>query len=100
MFKAIHSAVTTGYEDDRPLWMACPAESVFHIMSKREFQCMSDKEIQLLFYRKHIVIVDQFEPTLDFDENGLKSLGDLFKTVTIHGEVSVCALFGVLNINM
>jgi hypothetical protein len=85
MFQAIHDAVTSGYKADRPLWMACPAESAFHIMSKREFQNMSEHEVQALFRQKHAVIHDQFEPTLAFDENGLKTLGDLFKTVTIHG---------------
>lgn len=85
MFKAIHNAVTAGYKDGRPLWKACPSESAFRIMSKQEFQRMKDQEIQALFRRKHVVVYDQFEPTLAFDENGLKTLGDLFKSVTIHG---------------
>lgn len=85
MFKAIHKAVEVGYKDGRPLWMACPAESAFNVISKREIQHMSDQAIQALFRRKHIVIHDEFQPTLAFDENGLKTLGDMFKSVTIHG---------------
>jgi hypothetical protein len=90
MFKHIHNAVITGYKDNQPLWMACPEESVFCIMSKQEFQRMSDQEVQALFRRKHVVIHNQFEPTLAFDENSLKTLGDLFKPVTIHGEWIIC----------
>jgi len=85
MFNGIHNAVATGYKGDQPLWMACPEESVFAIMSKQELERMSDQETQALFRQKHVVIYDQFEPTLAFDENGLKTLGDLFKSVTIHG---------------
>jgi hypothetical protein len=85
MFKDIHKAVAAGYKDGRPLWMACPEQSVFSIMSKQKFQRMSDQETQALFRRKHIVIYDQFKPTLTFDENGLKTLGDLLKPVIIHG---------------
>jgi hypothetical protein len=85
MFKIIHSAVIAGYKDGRPLWMACPEESAFCILSKQELENKSDQEIQAIFRRKHVVIHDQFEPTLAFDEKGLKTLGDLYKSVTIHG---------------
>ena len=85
MSQAIRDAVTSGYKADQPLWMAYPAESAFCIMSKWEFQNMGEHEVQALFRQKHVVIHDQFEPTLAFDENGLKTLGDLFKTMTIHG---------------
>lgn len=85
MFKAIHNAVIAGYKDGRPLWMACPEESAFCILSKQEFESKGDQEIQRIFCRKHVVIHDQFEPTLAFDEKGLKTLGDLHKSVTIHG---------------
>lgn len=85
MFKIIHSAVIAGYKDGRPLWMACPEESAFCILSKQELENKSDQEIQAIFRQKHVVIHDQFEPTLAFDEQGLKTLGDLYKSVTIQG---------------
>ena len=85
MFEQIHQAVVSGYKEHRPLWMASPDESVFCIVSKKEIEDKSDQEIQELFKGKHVVIPDQFEPTLSFDENGLKTLGDLNKPVTIHG---------------
>ena len=85
MFKAIYRAVTPGYQDGQPLWMVCLQESVFCILSKQEFESKSGDEIQGIFRRKHIVVYDQFQPTLAFDEKGLKTLGDLNKSVTIHG---------------
>jgi hypothetical protein len=74
-----------GFKDERPLWMARPGESVFCIISKKEFESKSEKEIQELFSCRHIVIYDQFEPAFSFDEQGLRTLGDLHKPVTIHG---------------
>jgi hypothetical protein len=65
--------------------MASIEQSAFCILSKQEFENKSDEEIQQLFRRKHVVVHDQFEPTLSFDENGLRTLGDLYKPVTIHG---------------
>lgn len=101
MFKAIHEAVAAGYQDAQPLWMARPKESVFRVMSKQEFDCKSDREIQKIFHRKHIVIHDQFEPTLAFDAEGLKTLGDLYKPLTIHGMWNI-SLYSkdMLNLNM
>jgi hypothetical protein len=74
--------------------MACPEESTFCILSKQELKNKSEQEIQAIFRRKHVVIHDQFEPILAFDKNSLKMLGDLYKSVTIHGMgMRVLALF-------
>jgi hypothetical protein len=86
MFEEIHQAVVAGYKDKRPLWISSPDESIFCIISKRDVENKSDEEIQEVFRGKHIVVYDQFEPTLRFDEKGLRTLGDLHKPVTIHGE--------------
>jgi hypothetical protein len=85
VFEEIHQAVIACYKDHRPSWMASIEQSAFCILSKQEFENKSDEEIQQLFRRKHVVVHDQFEPTLSFDENGLRTLGDLYKPVTIHG---------------
>jgi hypothetical protein len=85
MFKAVHEAVVAGYKDDQPLWMTCPEESVFCVISKQELESKSDQDVQELFHRKHVVIHDQFQPMLAFDQKGLETLGDLYKSVTIHG---------------
>lgn len=60
-------------------------ESVFCILSKQELESKTGHKIQAMFRRKHLVVYDQFEPTLTFDKKGLKMLGDLYKSVTIHG---------------
>ena len=96
MFDEIHQAVKAGYKDGKPLWMASPDESVFCVMSKQEFESKSDQEIQDLFKRKHIVVHDQFLPTLSFDEKGLRTLGDLRRPVTIHGVLDLSLLVYLL----
>jgi hypothetical protein len=85
MFNEIHQAVVAGYKDHRPLWVGSPDQSVFCVISKGEFENKSEMEIQELLKERHIVVLDQFEPTLEFDERGLSTLGDLYKSVTIHG---------------
>jgi hypothetical protein len=97
MFEEIHQAVMASYEGHQPLWMASPDQSVFSIMSKQEFEGKSDEEIQEIFRRKHIVIHHQFQPTLSFDERGLRTLGDLFKPVTIHGAWNICIYIHIFN---
>jgi hypothetical protein len=85
MFDEIYRAVTAGYQDGRPLWMAKPGESIFCTVSKKEVESKSEKEIQEIFRGRHIVIYNEFEPAFSFDERGLKTLGDLHKTVTVQG---------------
>ena len=85
MFEGIHNAIITGYKDNKPLWMTSPDESVFCVISKQDVESKSDQELQDLFKGKHIVIHDQFTPTLSFDEKGLQTLGDLYRPVTIQG---------------
>ena len=65
--------------------MASPDESVFCVISKQNVESKSDQELQDLFKEKHIVIHDQFTPTLSFDKKGLETLGDLYRPVTIQG---------------
>ena len=95
MFENIHKAIVAGYKDDRPLWMSSPESSTFYIISKHDFERKTDQEIQDIFRRRHILVHDQFKPTLAFDEKGLKTLGDFYKSVTIQGEhnaVYICTV--------
>ena len=85
LFEQIHKAVLTCYRDEQPLWMTSPEESVFRVLSKREFEQKSDQEVQDLFRKQHIVVQDQSELKMKFDEGGLQTLGDLFRPVTIQG---------------
>ena len=93
MFEEIHHAVIAGYKDHKPLWMASPAESVICVISKQEFESKSDLELQNLFKGKHIVIHNQFVPSLSFDEKGLRTLGDLYRPVTIQGALYLYRLW-------
>jgi hypothetical protein len=85
MFEEIHKAVMEGLKNHCPLWMVSPDESAFRVFSRKELDGKSDQEIQEIFRSQHIIVYDQFEPTLKFDEEGLKTLGDLDRVVTIHG---------------
>jgi hypothetical protein len=77
--------VLEGYIDDQLLWITDPALSEIRIMKKKELEEMDTEEVQKIFSHWHIVVEDQFEPTLNFDENSLRTLADLKKTVTLHG---------------
>ena len=72
--------------------MSSPEQSAFCIISKQELQSNSDQEIQAICCAKHVVVHDQFELTLNFDEKGLKTLEDMYKSVTIHGVCTVSLL--------
>lgn len=74
-----------GYIDDKPVWMAHPAFSAIRIMKRKELEEMTAEDVQKTFAHWNIVVEDQFEPTLDFNENGLTTLADLKKTVTLQG---------------
>ena len=65
--------------------MASPKKSAFCIISKQDFESKSDQEIQNILKEKHIVVTDEFKPSLSFDDKGLRTLGDLYKPVTIQG---------------
>jgi ribosomal protein RSM22 (predicted rRNA methylase) len=73
--------------------MTSPEDSIFCILSKSEVDQKSAEELQNILRRKHIVVHDQFEPTLRFDEQGLSTLGDLQKLVTIHGVYDFSVIF-------
>lgn len=93
VFKSVFDAVEAGYKDGQPLWMTSPKDSVFCILSKSEVDQKSAEEVQKILRGKHIMVYDQFEPTLRFDEEGLSTLGDLQKLVTIHGVYDFCVVF-------
>ena len=73
------------YINNKPAWIANYSHSVFGVMKEEELELMDKKEVQNIFHHWHIVVEDQFEPTLDFNKNGLRTLADLKKTVTLHG---------------
>ena len=66
--------------------MVNPARSSIRILSRQDVEGMGEDDLQDIFRTQHVVVPDQFRQTLEFDEEGLKSLAELNKTVTLHGE--------------
>jgi hypothetical protein len=60
--------------------------SAIRVLSRQDIEAMDEGEVQDIFRKQHVVVQDQFKPTLAFDEKGLKTLADLKKTVTLQGE--------------
>jgi hypothetical protein len=52
-----------------------------------EVEGMEEEGLQQIFRTQNVFVQDQFEPTLAFNERGLKTLADLNKTVTLQGEL-------------
>lgn len=77
--------------------MVDPDRSAICILSKDELDNMNEEDVQAIFRKQHIVVRDQFQPKMAFDEKGLKTLADLKKTVTLHG-VSFPTLLQVLHV--
>jgi hypothetical protein len=51
----------------------------------RILRTWKDKRFKI-YRRQHVIVQDQFKPKLAFDEEGLKTLADLKKPVTLQGE--------------
>ena len=85
VFKAIFNAVKKSFVNRSPTWHADPENSSIRIISKEEMDRLRDTEVQNIFKTQHIFVQDQFVPDTAFDENGLRTLAELDKPVTIHG---------------
>jgi hypothetical protein len=85
LFEDIYKAVVASYIDGQPAWLVDPEHSAIRVLSRQEIETMEAGDVQDLFRMHHVVIRDQFQPTLAFDENGLKTLADLKKPITLQG---------------
>jgi hypothetical protein len=65
--------------------MADPEHSTLCVLSRQEMESMGDGVIQEIFGKKHIIVKDQFQPKLGFNQEGLKTLAQLDKPVTLQG---------------
>ena len=74
------------YIDGKPTWMADPEHSTICVLSRQDIETMGEGVIQEIFHKKHIIIKDQFQPKLGFNEEGLQTLAQLDKPVTLQGE--------------
>jgi hypothetical protein len=66
--------------------MADPDHSTICVLSLQDVESMREEDLQDIFRMQHVVVPDQFRQTLNFDEDGLKTLAELNKTVTLQGE--------------
>jgi hypothetical protein len=73
------------YINDQPAWIADPEHLTICVVSKSELEDMDEEVAQAISCRQNIVVQDQFQPKLAFDSNGLKTLADLNKVITLHG---------------
>ena len=93
MFESVHSAVQQSLSNGMPLWQADPDNSLICIVSKSKMDLLSDEEVQAMFETQHIVVPDQFAPSMAFDAKGLRSLAELDKPVTIHGQLLIMIFY-------
>jgi hypothetical protein len=66
--------------------MVDSVHSAIRVLSRQDIEDMEGQEVQDIFRRQHVLVRDQFKPKLAFDEEGLKTLADLKKPVTLQGE--------------
>jgi hypothetical protein len=63
--------------------MVDSVHSAIHVLSQQDIKDMEGQEVQDIFHKQHVLVQDQFKPKLAFDEEGLKTLADLKKPVTL-----------------
>ena len=79
------------YIDGKPAWMTDPEHSAIRVLSRQDMENMGEEDVQDIFRTQHILVKDHFQPKLDFNEKGLKTLAELDKPITLQGEW----LFGI-----
>lgn len=85
-FNSVYKSVQKSLIDGVPAWRSENNNSAIRILSRAMMEGSDDGAIQNIFKKQHIVVPDQFVPKLAFDEKGLKTLAELNKPVTVHGE--------------
>ena len=66
--------------------MVDSVHSAIRVLSRQDIEDMEGEEVQDIFRKQHVLVQDQSKPKLAFDEEGLKTLADLNKPVTLQGE--------------
>jgi hypothetical protein len=70
-----------------------PKESSIFIVESRDFEEMAPRKIQEIFRHRHILVRNSPGARLDFDHDGLSTLGPLDKEFYFQGEPNWCFLF-------
>jgi hypothetical protein len=87
--------VTAGYIDGKPphlhetaQWVKpdIPASCIF-VAEWELFKSLSSLEVQEIFRHRHILIVNAPVETVDFDREGLETLGSLHSARTVQGSI-------------
>lgn len=78
-------AVQAHYVDGKPRYLSDPLTSIFKILSEDEFDSLSDKLVQDILLRQHILIFGRKKPKYAFDPDGLETLAPLEQQIIIHG---------------
>jgi hypothetical protein len=64
LFKKIYNAVIKSYIDNKLAWMEDSEHSAIHILSKQDIKAMDEGEVQDIFCKQHVIVQDQFLPTI------------------------------------
>ena len=72
----------------KPLHVADPSRSLFHIVSLQDFEQMSDQEVQNLHAQSHILVTGYPQESFGFDEKGMATLAARSRVFTIQGVFS------------
>lgn len=77
--------VRQSYINSKPMHVASPDQSVFHVMSVDAFKSSSSTDIQQLFSKQHIVVYGLHTEAMQFDQHGMQALTTHSKPFTIQG---------------
>jgi len=61
------------------------AASCVFVVRWDQFKAMTASEIQAQFRYRHILVLDAPVETLDFNQDGLETVGSIHATRTVHG---------------
>ena len=76
----LHTAKSTTYD---------PSASSIFVTEWTSFKAMSAREIQDIFRHRHILVLDAPVEELDFDRDGLETLGSLHLSRTVQGKFGI-----------
>ena len=90
----VMDAVISWYSNGMPLHIADPTHSAFRILSKAEFDKISDQEVINGLSRQHFLITGTSEAPLAFDESGMRTLCHLKTVVELQGGSTIFGSHG------
>ena len=87
----VMKAVVGQYSGGLPLHIADPTRSAFRILSKAEFDEMSDRDVIDGLRKQHFLIMGASDPAFRFDRDGMRTVCHNLKTVVeLQGGLTQC----------